>query len=178
MFVKKVLLNFMIISGLFSLGACKTTELVFYEHEPSKSFYQNYNIDVLEIKPFIDDDILFAVSLKGATHTKYFVWLGLYSEKKDAVVKIKKATLFKGENRMSSEYDAEIMLNHYDGNVGLYKNSSDTLKLFEIDSAFLSKLSGDGKNVYLKVFYEIDGNVGVMSYELKRRTEKHNVYPT
>ena len=178
MFVKKVLLNFMVISGLFSLGACKTTELVFYEHEASKSFYQNYNIAALELKPFTDDDIIFAVSLKAATYTEYFVWLGLYSEKKDAVVKIKKAILFKGKNRVSSEYNSEIMLNNYDESIGLHTNSADTLKLFEADSEFLSKLSGDGENLYLKVFYEIDGNEGVIDYVLKRRTEKYNVYPT
>lgn len=75
---------------LFFLVSCKFTELVFYEHGPSKKFYENYDMSAPDLQLFTADDILFAVDVKVATHEKYFVWLSLYSENKGKSVAIKK----------------------------------------------------------------------------------------
>ena len=175
----KIALVFLAISCvLLVLVSCKFTELVFYEHGPSKEFYRNYDIGAPELQPFIVDDVLFVVDVKSATHEKYLVWLGLYSEKKGKRIDIKRATVSSETNEESTVFNSMLLVDEPVSKAGLYQNPQDTLKLFELGEDSLGGVSGTTKAVLLRVFYEIDGEEGVMNYELKRRVEKQNVYST
>lgn len=175
----KIALGFLVIfCVLFVLASCKFTELVFYEHGPSKEFYENYDIDEPALQPFIDDGVLFVVDVKAATHEEYFIWLGLYSERKGRSVVIKRVILSNDANEESAIFNTTLLISEPVNKAALYQNPQDTLKLFEVGENSLGGVSGAAKTVFLKVFYEIDGKEGVMNYELKRRVEKQNVFPT
>ena len=59
----------------FLLVSCKFTELIFYEHEPSKLFYESYDMDKPELDGFTEDGVLFVIDIRTAMNEEYFLWL-------------------------------------------------------------------------------------------------------
>lgn len=56
--IKKALLKVWIfVGGGAVLSACQTSDLIFYEHEPSSRFYQDLNMGAPSLDPFFDDGI-------------------------------------------------------------------------------------------------------------------------
>jgi len=188
----KIALMFLVISFvLLLLVSCKFTELVFYEHGASKEFYKNYDINEPELKPFKSSGVLFTVSMKAVNNrTEYIVWQGLASQEENRSVKIEKAIIHGDGWEQLSVLEQEVFMNTVFGKDDLLKGlvseryfDHDLLflgnvQLFRIKGDLLEKVYRDGGNIGIKVFYEIDGEEGVMNYELKRRVEKKNVYPT
>ena len=105
-------------------------------------------------------------------------------------VKIEKAIIHGDGWEQLSVLEQEVFMNTVFGKDDLLKGlvseryfDHDLLllgdvQLFKIKGDLLEKVYRDGGNIGIKVFYEIDGEEGVMNYELKRRVEKKNVYPT
>lgn len=116
------------------LSACQTAELVFYEHKPSNRFYQDLNIGDPLLSPFFDNGVLFVASVKAATHTEYFAWIGVYSEKKEKV-KINKAIVMGSGLDLSKNLDIEVFsrqpTREYD--------AGNPVKLFELKSSWRDK---------------------------------------
>ncbi|MFS1525939.1 hypothetical protein ACL7TT_17835 [Microbulbifer sp. 2304DJ12-6] len=156
-----------------ALSACQTAELVFYEHKPSKRFYQDLNMGDPLLSPFFDNGVLFVASIKAATHTEYFFWIGVYSEKKEKV-KINKAIVMGSGLNLSKDLDIEVFsrqpTREYD--------AGNPVKLFELKSSWLGKASNDDGAIVLDVFYEIGGKEGKKRFVLKRRVEKQTVFST
>ena len=119
----------------FLLVSCKFTELIFYEHEPSKLFYESYDMDKPELDGFTEDGVLFVIDIRAAMNEEYFLWLGLYSKNKDKRILIKNAAIFSGDDKELSVVDRVLLVDEPVDNTNLYQNPADTLKLFEADKA-------------------------------------------
>lgn len=172
----KFLKIILVVGVSFSLFSCKMAKLVFYEHLPSKSFYENYNLSSPVLNAYFDDEVLFVISTKAIRNrTEYIVWQGLYTKFSDKKVKIKKAMLSGNDLSEAVSLNQIISLNEEFEKANLLKGS---VKLFQIKASSLEEVGKNDDSVFLKVFYEIDGREGVMNYELKRRIERQNVYPT
>ena len=163
--------------GVFSsLFSCKTTELVFYEHLPSSSFYENYELDNPALEEYRADEILFVISIKATRNrTEYIVWQGLYSKLSNKAVKIEKAILC-GDNLTAETVLSQIVL--LDDEIEKASLLAGSARLFQVNAGSFEGLSNTREDIYLTVYYEIDGRKGVMNYLLKRRIEKQNIYPT
>lgn len=175
--IKKALLKVWIfIGGGAALSACQTVELVFYEHEPSQKFYQNLSIEDQSLKPFIEDGVLFTLSLKAVNQrSDYIVWQGLYTKEENKEVLIEKAIIRGGAWSHEETLNKRVDLSEkFEG--GKFLKTS--VKLFQLDAAALKKAYGGNGPIEVKVFYEINGRAGVMEYELKRRVEKQTVFQT
>ena len=182
--LKTVLIIVGVLCGLFVVTACEFAELIFYEHKPSEHFYQTYDVDIPELRPFIEDEICFVVSLKATNHrSKYIVWLGLYTSKENKKVNIKRAILLGDNLKEESILNQPIVLDEKP----LFLNEKPEkaaqlltvgVKLFIINGELLERAYGTGGDVRLRVFYEIDGKEGEMNYELIRRMGKYPVFPT
>ena len=107
--IKKSLLKvWLLVGGGAVLSACQTAELVFYEHEPSKNFYQKLDIEDPSLNPFFSDEVLFVVDAKAAMDDEYLVWLGLFSKEKNKKIKVIKASIFGGGLSKESTFDSII----------------------------------------------------------------------
>lgn len=171
------------ISAIIS-SSCQIVELIFYEHEPSKTFYERMDMDAPEIKPYITDDIIFVVSTKSVDHEDYYVWLGLYSLDSGKRVTIKKAVIESGDWQQENSFDEQIMLDEkttIDPNYIYIRDDYYTkgVRLFQIDQDILEQAYQDGSaGVRVRIYYEINNQESYKEYVLTRRVEKYNVYPT
>ncbi|MGQ7246177.1 hypothetical protein ACUN9Y_02430 [Halomonas sp. V046] len=179
--IKKINKALFFLEGLASillLSACGTTEMVYYEHQPSEAFYSHRELSAPELKNFTADGILFTVDVNAAMLNKYFLWLGVYTLKEGADITIEKASVFNGENELARTFNLNLLLDEDITGDGFYQNQDDTLKLFELNNDYLEKSLENEISVTLKVFYVIEGKRGVMEFTLDRRVEKQVVYPT
>ena len=161
---------------LCMLAACEYAEIIFYEHEPSETFYHQFDIGAVDLESFIDDDILFVARLKDvANPSSYIVWQGLYTSKKNKTVKIEKAIIQSGDWKEESILDQVVALDEVFDRSDLLKSS---VKLFQIKGKLLEEVYQSNGYLHLKVFYEIGGKVKFNEYELKRRVEKWTIFPT
>ncbi len=161
--------------AIFSSG-CQFVDLIFYDHEPSEAFYEQLDIEALELKPYITNDILFVVSLVATNHRKeYIVWLGMYSSDKDKQATINKAIIESDDWNLETSFDEHIILYEGFDRAKYYQNS---IKLFQIENHVLEQAYKNGSEIRLKVYYEINNEEFRNDYELVRRVEKHVVYPT
>ncbi len=162
------------VSTIFSSG-CQVDELIFYEHEPSKIFYEKLEIDAPELKPYITDGILLVVSLKAMNYNEYIVWLGLYSSGINKQVSVNKAIIGGDNWNLETSFDERIILDEGFDRAKYYQNS---IKLFQIENHVLEQAYKNGSEIRLKVYYEINNEEFRNDYKLVRRVEKYVVYPT
>ena len=173
------------------LVSCRFSEIIFYEHEPSQNFNQTFEFNNPEILDFKKNDVVFSVSVKTTNNrNKYIIWLGLWTKKEGRSVKINKATLQGNSWREEANIKLDISLNKRFDNDDLlrgliskrYFEHESILhgetQIFNITSDIIHEISKDKKNITLKVFFEIDGKSESITYKLKRRSEKYNIYPT
>ena len=189
MTLKSIIVTVSVLCALRMLTACETVEMVFYDHEPSETFYHEFDIGAVYLEPFIDSEICFTVDLKATDHrNQYIVWLGLDTFKKNKEVKVKKAIIQGGSWKEEYILDKTVMIEDvYDertqrvllGKVIAPLNLlRESVELFQIKSSVLKTAYQEGGHLRLKVFYEVEGKDGFKQYELKQRIERHTVFPT
>ena len=169
------------ISAIIS-SACQIEELIFYEHEPSRTFYERMDMDAPELKPYITDDIIFIVSTKAIDYKDYYVWLGLYSPDRDKRVTLKKAIIESGTWQQENSFDEQIILDEKTTIDESYIRDdyyTKGVRLFQIEQDLLEQAyQGDSAGIRLKIFYKINNQENHKEYALIRRVERYNVYPT
>jgi hypothetical protein len=155
-----------------SILSCNFVELVFYVHEPTQNFHENFDFEDEKIKEFIKDDIFFFPDIWSSTHTDNLVRIGLYALLKAKEVKICKATI----SNPSGTYEKEIKLykkykldrNEYSKNI-----YNKTITLFNIDDFTLEKLTENNIAV-LNVSYETNKKtINSISFKMERKVEKY-----
>ena len=170
--------------SVINLSACQIEELIFYEHEPSRTFYERMDLDAPELEPYITDDILFVVSSKAIDYEDYYVWLGLYSLDRDKRVTIKTAIIESGSWQQENSFDELIVLDEkttIDPNYVYIRDDYYTkgVKLFQVEQDILEEAyQGSNAGIQVRIFYEINNQEHYKEYKLIRRVEKYNVYPT
>lgn len=174
MILKKLSVCFFI---LFLLSACKVTELAFYEHEPSRQFYNTFDVDLPELHKFKCGSVLLTASVKKATHKEYIVWLGVYTTDSGQTVEVEEARIYSHAWSGKHQYYAkEIEVSHSVPSSNLKKES---LKLFTISSDLLKEVAINASNkILLDVTCSQSGKEQTIQFELIPRTEKHTVFPT
>ena len=171
---EKILLICAIVVGLF-LTSCRFAELVFYEHEPSKSFYQTKDFKVADAA-FVSNEILFVVDVKAVSQREDLIfWLGLYSEQEGKQIKITKAIIQGDGGQKEVTFNSIALLNKQDSKKKLFKTS---LKLFQLHSDKVETLCQSGENVWLEITYLVNGKENHKRFKLKRRVEKRPVFST
>lgn len=171
--------------SVINLSACQVAEYIFYEHEPSNTFYERMDKDAPELKPYVTDDIIFVVTFKATNYrTEHIVWLGLYSLDRDKRVTIKTAIIESGSWQQENSFNELIVLdekttidpNYVYTRDDYYKKG---VKLFQIEQDILEKAYQDGNaGIRVRIFYETNNQENYKEYKLIRRVEKYNVYPT
>lgn len=157
------------------ITACKSDEIIFYEHNPSKEFYKSFNYNLSSLGSFKKDDILFVVNVKKVNQSKYFVWLGLYSNIPNKVVEVKSAVLVGNGGEKSSYFDGEYKLNEPASSTSLMKTS---IKLFELNKDFIKNMVNEEGNLLLTISYVNNGELKKIEFILEKRVSKYTVFPT
>ena len=164
-----------IVLSLFALTACKTAEIVFYEHKPSKEFYKSFDYALNDLIGFKKNGVLFVVDVKEINRSDYVVWLGLYSQSFGKAIDIEKAELAGNGWKESVFIGQNLKLDTSISDKGLMKNSA---KLFQVRGELFQKVMNDGGNLSLTVTYVQDGATEEIEFNLNRRVEKHTVFST
>jgi hypothetical protein len=164
-----------VLIGLF-LYSCRFAELVFYEHRPSKSFYQSKEIKAADTE-FISNGILFVVDVKAVSQREEMIfWLGLYSENEGAQMEIAKAVLQGPGGQKEVSINRTLSLSEQDSDKGnLYKAS---IKLFQLDNNTVEILCQKSESIWLDITYFVGGKEEHKRFNLNRRIEKQPVFST
>ena len=171
------------------LSSCGTSSLVFYEHGPSIEFGKSYDIDDPKLQPFKDSGVIFTVELRPMDYDKHIVWLGLSSQQEHRSVNVEKAIIQSADWQQVSVLGQEFFINklfnqddllmgvvsksYFDHDLLFLKN----IKLFLVENELLEQAYQDGGHLNIQVFYQLEGQKGVMNYQLKRRVDTYLNYP-
>ena len=163
----------MIISG------CQMSESTRYIHEPSNIFYENFDITKLELTPFIDDKIMFAVSIKEAGFDEYWIWLGLYTKKKSASVAIKTVSIIGNGLKKDIIINKELAIDEPTKRDGkTYDLQASGIKLIEISAEDLTHFVDEDDKLTIEVDYTLENDIKEMKFIIQKRVEKRIIYPT
>ena len=171
--MKKITLLGVFLS-ILNLGGCKTATLVFYEHVPSKKFYDTYEINENLHDPFIDDNILSVISFKDIDNpSSYIVWLAFYTSEYEREVFLEKAKI--KNSKIESVINKTVTLDKVHEKSKGYKNS---FNIFRISGKDLEMIYSEDGNLIIEVVYHIDDKKIEKQFEIKKRLEKQTIYPT
>ncbi|WP_394203374.1 hypothetical protein [Marinagarivorans algicola] len=172
----KILIGlFFIVLSLLALTACKTAEIVFYEHKPSKGFYESFDYGKNNLNDFKKGGVLFVVDVKEINRSDYVVWLGLYSQSSGKNIGIEKAEITGNGWKEAVLIGQDLKLDVSVPDKGLMKKSA---KLFQVQGELFQKVMNDGGSLTLTVTYVQDGVSKIIEFNLERRVEKHTVFST
>ncbi|MEX2961518.1 hypothetical protein [Microbulbifer sp. TYP-18] len=160
---------------VFILSSCRSSEIVFYEHDPSITFYESLNFSAENLLPFRENDVLFVVALKEVSREDYLVWLGLYTQSPGKAVVVHEAAISGDSWKKQGDISRKLVLDNKVENSDLMKTS---VQLFDVRSDLLQKVLSSEADLTLDVSYSINDIPGVMHFKLVRRTEKHPVFST
>lgn len=176
---KKIKVIFIAVATLFSLVGCQTAESIRYTHEPSSVFYEDLNMNHDEIKPFIDEGILFATSIVEADFGVYWIWLGFYTEKQTDSIKILEAKILGNGLEKLIFIDERFLIDENEQRDSqTYDLRTNGIKLIEIEAEDLMKFVNKDNILNIEITYVLKDEIKKMNFEIDRKIEKRVVYPT
>ena len=177
--LNKIINSFIAIATLISLIGCQTAESIRYIHEPSSVFYEDLNINHKEIEPFIDDGILIVSSIVEADFGLYWIWLGVYTEKRTDSIEIKKVDLIGNGLKKEIVINKQFLISETEQRDSqIYNLRTNGVKLLEINAEDLSRFINEKDTMLLKVTYVLEDQIKEMTFIIEKKVEKRLVYPT
>lgn len=162
---------------ILGLSACKTAEIIRYEHNPSVEFYKALNFESSILNEFKDDDILFVIDINKMTHTSYAVWLGLYSNQAGKSIEINRVVIDGGGWEKTQDLNRELTLDTRMPEQNLFRFNSG-LKLFEVSEGEIGSIVNADRDLSLTVFYDLGNGTKSLTFVVKKTVEKQTVFST
>ena len=167
----------LLVLAVFGLSACKTEQIIKYEHEPSVEFYKNFDFGAGALNAFKADDVLLVVDINKATHTSYVVWLGLYSDKAGKSINVERVVVVGDGWEKSENFNRELVLETHIPEHELFEFNKG-LKLFEVGEDDLKSVVNTGGELSLTVFYDVGSGTKSTNFILKKKVEKQTIFST
>ena len=161
---------------LFLLSACKSAEIVSFEHKESQLFYKTRDMDSPELSRFIFDGTLLVVDINEVAREDSVIWLGVYSKRLNKALQLDRVIILGTQWQEDRNSGDIIRTEKSTKNPGLFKNS---IKLFEFKTELLEKARLDGEYLGIIVFFNIEGGAQQRAvFDLHRKVNKRTVFPT
>lgn len=175
---RKSIDNFFKILAVYCLAllsaSCSTTEQTFWEHIPSKMFFEKYDYQLHELDPFRSVSVLIVVEIKEVTHKSSRLGVSLYSsERKSIILNNVKVVDAGGGLLLENHMDTELTALKQKGNL-FYSD----LNALEFETARLAQAKISGKPINLIIAFAQEGEVREMSFILFPRSVRWDPWPT
>lgn len=162
-----------------AISSCGIAESIRYKHKPSEIFYEDFDISRQELKPFINDEVLLAISVRDIHFDEYVTWLAFYTKKPSATIFIESVNLVGNGINQEIKIKQEYVLDENEtSDSKSYDIRTNFLKLIDIQEKDMVKFFDEDNQMRIETTYLLNNKIKKMSFIIDRKIEKMVIFPT